>query len=525
MIPPGRALIILTYLFNQCAGQSLNTSPKVSSASLNTAGVVASIVSGQAITQTYEATSITNLATVTSETSVETTIAGATWVGVVFAGGLAWLIPKPPPGQPIINAPTRPPVETPTIPQSTKPPTTSAEMTSPTAQSSSSSATPTSTQAVYFLTPPTNLPAFQQPITVPDDVLTCGFNDGKAGVDRTDAYNKIVKFCNDKNQTSLTAGPVSISQTDAKIKTGLYLNMTVTQNPECKGDTDQVLDADYCTQFLLEALDSCDTQSQSKFGGTVKDECATYVLQPTDSLGDLACKTVTDALGTGVNRDNALKNIADMCKNGGTVSPNAGYLQEYRQEEGDSNLILQIMYNPTCPRGRATRTIDPSTCVTFFQRLVDDCDTKNAPPFGKYGGNLTDECEVFQMDTSVVELVNCDTDPTDIFTGTPHPVDNQTAQAAIYAYCNSAGIGLKYPQSTDQFVQFSDDTENYSTGLDGWVARMKATWMQTSANDPNHCKASTSFTLSKDECYRKYEKIVNQCLRKCVRFQVCGTKH
>jgi hypothetical protein len=46
-----------------------------------------------------------------------------------------------------------------------------------------------------------------------------------------------------------------------------------------------VLEADYCTQFFLEALDSCDTQSKTKSGGTVKDGYTTYVLQPQDSKG------------------------------------------------------------------------------------------------------------------------------------------------------------------------------------------------------------------------------------------------
>jgi hypothetical protein len=363
---------------------------------------------------------------------------------------------------------------------------------------------------------PTDLPAFQQPISVPDDVLTCGFNDDTS-INRDDAYAKIIQFCANKNQTSLAAGPVVNSQTDGRIQSGLYLNITITQNPECKDETDEKLDADYCTQFLLEALDSCDTQGSTKHGGIVQDECATYILQPWDSQGDLVCKPVTTTLGLGVNRDNAFANINDICGNitGGTVSPNAGYLREYRQDEGDSNMVLQIIYNPTCPRGAgATRTLDKDSCVKFFQRLVDGCDTNNKAPFGKYGGNLTDECEVYKMDTSVLEEIQC-ADPTAIFAGTSHAVDQQTGQAAIDDYCNTRGIGLKSPQELQNqgFVQFSPDTENYSKGLSGWVVRIKEVW---DADPQKLCKPATAFSINKDECERKYGRVLKECLSKYI---------
>jgi hypothetical protein len=98
LLPNFSFLIMLAYLLDHCTGQSQSSAPPLSMPPPNTAGVVTSTVSGQTTSQTYESASITNLATITSETSIDTTIAGAVFAGVMFAGGLAWLLPKPPPG-------------------------------------------------------------------------------------------------------------------------------------------------------------------------------------------------------------------------------------------------------------------------------------------------------------------------------------------------------------------------------------------------------------------------------------------
>lgn len=193
----------------------------------------------------------------------------------------------------------------------------------------------------------------------------------------------------------------------------------------------------------METLDNCDTKIRTgKFGGTVEDECATYVLHPEDSDGDLACKI--GGAGLGANKDDAMEIATDLCKaiDGKSVSPNAGFLNETRPGRGDSNLVLQIQYNPACPRGGGgTRAIDKDACAKFFGVLVNDCDTKNEAPFGKFGGNLTDECEVYGMGTNVLEEVRCVEPP--IFGGTPHTVDPTTGQKAIDKYCKTKDSTLR----------------------------------------------------------------------------------
>jgi len=62
-------------------------------------------------------------------------------------------------------------------------------------------------------------------------------------------------------------------------------------------DTDHTLDEEDCKYYFHEALDGCDTKTTTeKLGGTVNDECFSYLLHPQDFDGDLNCspfQTVT----------------------------------------------------------------------------------------------------------------------------------------------------------------------------------------------------------------------------------------
>jgi hypothetical protein len=460
MVSSNKSLLLIVTLFRHCVGQRITTPP---------AGAVTSVINGQTVAQTYSATSFSALSTVSSETSIETTIAGVVFVGSVFAGGLAWIIPKPPPGNPVVNPPNTPPVETP-------------EPTNPPEPSKITTATPTPSkpadrgvQQAFVLALPAGFPVFQDPITVPDDQLTCGFNDAtKVSVSRDAANTIIQKFCTDNANKPLTGDPLTISQTDGRLQSGQYLEVSMALDQACKDVTDETLDVDTCTSFLLETLDGCDTGSTTaKFGGTVNDECMTYVVHPTQSLGNLTCKADADQKGVGVDRDSVYANAVDFCNtiNGKAVSPGAGFRQEYWETSGDSTVLLQVQYDSaSCARGAgAVRAIDPDACKGFFTRLIDDCNTNAKAPFGKYGGTLTDECEVYSMDTIVVEQITCNDPP--IFAGTPHAIPQDVGQKAIDQFCSAANISPIDLQS-QSFTQFSPGVGNYNTGLDGWVIRV-----------------------------------------------------
>ena len=142
---------------------------------------------------------------------------------------------------------------------------------------------------------------------------------------------------------------------------------------------------------------------------------------------------------------------------------------------------------------------------------MDGCNTDYKPPFGKFGGNLTDECEVYKMETNVLEEVRS-VDP-DFFAGSPHPVDQETGQKAIDAYCNTAGIRLKSPEELKNqgFVQFSPDSGNYVHGLENWVLRMEVKW---DADAGKKCRPSTAFNIDKNECKSKYGRVLRECTGK-----------
>lgn len=275
----------------------------------------------------------------------------------------------------------------------------------------------------------------------------------------------------------LSGDPIKIGQTDGRIKSGQFVEISVGLDQACKDVTDETLDVDDCQYYLLETLDGCDTgTTTAKFGGTVADGCASYIVHPTQSLGELTCKTDADQRGVGVHRDNVFSNAEDFCQgiNGRTVSPNAGFRQEYWQKSGDSMVVLQVQYNAAaCARGAsAVRAIDSDSCKGFFTRLIDDCNTNAKSPFGKYGGTLVDECEIYSMDTSVNEIIDCG-DPTTLFAGTPRAIDQDVGQKAIDSFCNTPNLSPVDITSQD-FVQFSSGSGNYNQGLDGWVVRVSA---------------------------------------------------
>lgn len=127
MVSASKSLLLTITLLHHCAGQRITTPP---------AGAVTSVIDGSTVARTYKATSFSELSTVSQQTSIETTIAGVVFVGSVFAGGLAWLIPKPVPGEPVVNPPNTPPAET---PEPTPEPTTNADPTTSTPATPSAS--------------------------------------------------------------------------------------------------------------------------------------------------------------------------------------------------------------------------------------------------------------------------------------------------------------------------------------------------------------------------------------------------
>jgi hypothetical protein len=234
---------------------------------------VTAVVGGSTITETFTATSLSQYASTSGTSSVTITdnTGAIILAGVVFAGGLAWLL-KPVPNVPILDPPTTPPNII------TEQPSTETSTPTSTATTTTSDAPALPTLDALVNSPPDDFfaTALPQIILLEDDQNTCGFaNDDPAEISRDDADKRINDFCKDNNGKPVNIN-APITMVDA-FDAGTILNLTVTQNSGCSGETDLTLDEDDCNSFLHETLDNCDTNTLTqKHGGTLNDDCFTY---------------------------------------------------------------------------------------------------------------------------------------------------------------------------------------------------------------------------------------------------------
>jgi hypothetical protein len=128
--------------------------------------------------------------------------------------------------------------------------------------------------------------------------------------------------------------------------------------------------------------------------------------------GELDCATNTE--GTGVDRASIVKNIEDFSqKNAGSnVSPNQGNSNNFYQKLGDSLATISVSYTPLVQEEAKRSTRSTNMPVTGFSAgTVDDCNTSYKRPYGKYGGQVTDDCGIFKLETKAIEQMECGQNP------------------------------------------------------------------------------------------------------------------
>ena len=365
---------------------------------------------------------------------------------------------------------------------------------------------------------PINFPLnnFAQVPTFEDDKVDCGFpNDDPATVQSAFAQDQISSFC-----TQMQNQPVTTEDAlgnDSFISAGMLLNITVSLDSACAGDTSEVLDLNDCQLFLGQTITECDSKSSNKLGGTVYNGCFDYMLHPQDNRGELNC--FGSAAGTGVNRDEILADIATFCHamEGVGVGPGKLISTTYKMAQGDSSATITISYEVTdfCPDiPQASYVLDERSCNRFLGRAVDDCNTNFKPPYGKYGGIVTDNCGVYKLQTNVTEVIGCGTQLANPCGGdpqnNPHNFDLADATKAVADYC-SRSLTLS-PNPTDPPSGFSQDVPDgwsydyWYQGLDNWVIKTNATFQEH-----GDCAPSESFNTGGQECVRKMGNIANQC--------------
>lgn len=347
---------------------------------------------------------------------------------------------------------------------------------------------------------------------VDDDAKACGFpNDDEGTVNRDTAHEKIGTFCNDKKGAKVVVGEPL--QENYNVGAGVMLNITVQQNEVCSFDKEQTLDQADCDHFLHQALDDCETSDSNKHGGIVSDECFKYMLHPEDDDGELTCTDERE--GTGINRDEALKNIADFCKkyNGIASSGGQGNLLSYWQDLGDSQATISVMYGDAegCLRGGgpgANYVIEERSCVRFLSRTIDACDTDFKGSYGKFGGKVISGCGVFKFESQVVEKSGCPDNPD---YQPPVTIKPEDAERAIDSYCNADLTVDPNYKPDNEFHQFQPEGtsyDNFVDGLDNYVIRMSANFLA----DQSGCHDPVKFNTKGDECKRKLKKVIETCM-------------
>lgn len=465
----------------------------------NQTTVVATTRGDSTWSATYVATTLpaySDLKTATTLTTTDT--AGETVIAIILAGGAAWLaVPKP-------GAPP---------PEITSPPTMTMTISTPTP--SSSSTTSLLPQPDLKLMPP---PDWQKIFAVPivfyaDNMLTCGWPgaDDVLKIDKKTAYGKIDDFCEDKNNVAVN-NTVPVSD-EINIGGGYVLNITVSQVSLCIGKSplESTIKTNDCKFLLRRVLDECDTNSDAKKGGKVDDGCLTWQLRPEYNNGKLECSDPVPG-GTGLNREQARKNIDDFCDlmKGSISTPTLPNREPYKPGFGNSEMKLSVSYSQDeqCkPDGEeAEYLIDQAACKRFLYRTLDDCNTDFKGDLGKFGGNITDGCGIYSFTTLVNENIICGGNPYARATD----LNPEAMTSAINAYCDrSLTLDPNYRRDSTKFSQDVPEGESYDNFVAGdiWV-RSKTIFDPQGQTD---CLEAKAFNTKGDECKRRLTAIQGKC--------------
>lgn len=345
--------------------------------------------------------------------------------------------------------------------------------------------------------------------------IGCGWpkNGESTTIDRDTMSSKIDKFCSEKN--GVVANQTIPTNEYFPIGAGKVVNITVTQFPLCAGGDkeESTIYEDDCKFYLHEALDSCDTNTADKHGGTVNNACLNWELHPHLNNGELTCgKPVKD--GTGFNRNEAMSNIQKFCQGnaGKKISRKSSQKQTFKPRLGNSNMEISATMSDdqACdPDKEADYTIDEAACQRFLFRAVDECDTNFKGYLGKYGGSVKDACGVFEFTTSVEEVVRCGGSKALYPDSTPANLTSAAAEGGIKKYCDDSFILDPDYKPDKDFHQFgAPGTSKDSYPADGVAARM---WTLFDSELTTGCVENQKFDTKGDECRRKLGVVKDQC--------------
>lgn len=182
-------------------------------------------------------------------------------------------------------------------------------------------------------------------------------------------------------------------------------------------------------------------------------------------------------------------------------------------DQGDSSATITVSYvvDDSCPNNPgANYSVDQGSCNRFLNRAVDGCNTNFQPPYGKFGGTVTDGCGMYSLSMKVVEEVGCNM--VNMCGGAPqlpqHNMEVAQATMIVSDYC-SRSLTLNPTSTQTGFSQDVPTGASYDTwykGLDGWVM-----WTRAAFQQHDGCAAAAPFNTGGQECIRKVNAIANKC--------------
>ncbi|KAF4554424.1 Hypothetical protein D9617_4g001780 [Elsinoe fawcettii] len=484
------------------------------------------VMNGQTVTETFFPTTLSDLSTVTAETTITTTDnTGATVAAIVGAAGAGFLVYLGAQGGGVLLEP--PELPTPTITNTVKTPSSTSSTTS---TSSTEVDTQTLEQPGIFYT--NSIDPGPTLISVPIDIKACyPEGDTDPNFDLNFAQTTIDDFC--KGNADKDVGYSTLDQVFS-VGAGRNVNISVSTLPlGCDVEAGQTrLTEKSCNYYLEEAVNGCDTESNTiKHGGNIQNGCLVYSVAGEVSDGDLRCTpndlptlpglpgaptdTVTYDGETGMNRDEALKWLGEFCDaivpdNSRDVKPGEkdNLRIYYNPSRGNTQMNVSLTYSEQvdCAQSgdKAIYHTDRDSCKRLMGRVIDSCNTGSTGSYGKYGGILTEGCGVFAIQTENVEPIECNAD------GVTVPPEIQTA--AIDQFC-SRGYKL------DPAFKF-DPTKYYNEPPAGaaWDDffkdgnRIKTELAFASLPQNTGCqKDQTKFNVDGDECKRRLHSIAGRC--------------
>lgn len=256
-------------------------------------------------------------------------------------------------------------------------------------------------------------------------------------------------------------------------------------------------------------------------GGTIKDGCFLYSIQPLSSSADEPQNNVTDLLctdgarGTGLNATEALNITADFCEkyDGQTVTPDNPIIPyEYLLDLGDSAAIISVWWYQDCAQNsNQVYKIEKQACVRHLGRTINECNNPPGPNYGKDGGNVTDRttCGVYELRPIQVETMTCNMDTSKI--PKTHTIDwPGHALGAIQEYCDvGAVLDPKYIDDDERPADYAgkDYKKTYITNEDfGYTIKI---WPEFTSIEG--CWPKKKFWMYGNECHRKLQGLANVC--------------